>query len=852
MFGDFNINILSYNSSKEATEYIDLLFSYGFLQLVTKPTRYAAQSATLIDHVISNVPNSEHCVSILTSRLSDHFPIFYSPKTPRLIPEPKMLSYRDFSESNINLFKNALNSISWDILRTNIEMQPSYDYFAETFFDLYNLYFPMISKKFNKNVHPLHPWMSKGLLISGTTKASLCTRSIKIPTPENIFAYKQYRNLYAALLREAKKLYYRNKLQKYQTDLKKTWETIQMAIKVKRRDKSGISSLTVSGTTYHTPAQIATKFNEFFSQAAKNIVSDIHPTPHTYKSVRDPSLTKFNLDINQLTETEVLEAIAQLKSKSSTDFEGLSSSFIKKIASSISLPLTYLFRKSFESGHVPDQLKVAKIIPIFKSGDVSSPDNYRPIALLSTFSKILEKIMCNRLTQHLEVNGLLSDFQFGFRKNHSTLHPLLLFSNKITEVLENKKHAIAIFCDLRKAFDTVDHAILFEKLKDVGVSGIELQWFKSYLSNRKQFTFIEDTKSGLININIGVPQGSILGPLLFLIYINDLPLCSEFLSLLFADDTTLILSHENFDTPVEQVNAELKKIAFYFRLNKLALHPSKTKFMIFSNSPAVKNATPILCLDNNNDNENNVDLRVMLGQVSPSTEEKVIRFLGVLIDPNLSYSFHIKNITARLSRSLFLIRSAKNFLDEKSLKSVYYSTFHCHLVYCLPIWSSASNSLLHPVEILQKKAIRLISNAKYNAHTEPLFKNCKILPIDKLIEFFNLQIMQRYLQGFLPKAFISTWITNADRRQELSNNEDLVRILRNDDNIYVPFARLSFSLKQPLINVPKTWTEFNEPEIKILRNKIEFNQKLKKHLISLLSTTVNCSRILCPACHLPV
>jgi len=153
---------------------------------------------------------------------------------------------------------------------------------------------------------------------------------------------------------------------------------------------------------------------------------------------------------------------------------------------------------------------------------------------------------------------------------------------------------------------------------------------------------------------------------------------------------------------------------------------------------------------------------------------------------------------------------------------------------------------------MQKKAIRLISNVKYNTHSEPLFKNSKILPFQKLIEFFNLQIMQRYIQGFLPNAFRFTWITNAARRQDINDNDDLIRVLRNDENFFIPFARLTFSTRQPYYKIPKIWSDFNVPEIKILRNKLEFNFKLKEHFLSKLSSTVTCSRMLCPACHLQI
>jgi Reverse transcriptase (RNA-dependent DNA polymerase) len=214
-------------------------------------------------------------------------------------------------------------------------------------------------------------------------------------------------------------------------------------------------------------------------------------------------------------------------------------------------------------------------------------NNYRPISMLNVFSKIFEKIVANRLSSFLELNNLISNSQFGFHRKHSTVQPLTKFLNFISKANNANHHCLAIFCDLQKAFDTCDHCILISKLSRMGLRDIELNWFKDYLSNRKLMVSINGFNSKLLSIKIGVPQGSILGPLLFLIYINDLPLCSRFLSLLFADDTTLLIAHENFDILIQMANVEFKKVTDFFRFNKLSLHPLKTNCMIFSSNKNV-------------------------------------------------------------------------------------------------------------------------------------------------------------------------------------------------------------------------------------------------------------------------
>ena len=208
-------------------------------------------------------------------------------------------------------------------------------------------------------------------------------------------------------------------------------------------------------------------------------------------------------------------------------------------------------------GYVHNQLKIAKVVPIFKSGDPRLPNNYRPISLLSNFSKIIEKVMHTRLSNFLEHNNLLSMSQFGFRKNHSTIHPMILLDNFVTDALNSKKYAMAIFCDLRKAFDTVNHTILLSKLEKIGIRNRELKWFKNYLSGRRQFVSVNGVCSSFLEVLLGVPQGSILGPLLFLIYINDLPGCSNFFTLLFADDTTLLAKADSPEELYSIANNEL-------------------------------------------------------------------------------------------------------------------------------------------------------------------------------------------------------------------------------------------------------------------------------------------------------
>jgi hypothetical protein len=314
---------------------------------------------------------------------------------------------------------------------------------------------------------------------------------------------------------------------------------------------------------------------------------------------------------------------------------------------------------------------------------------------------------------------------------------------------------------------------------------------------------------------------------------------------LFADDTTLLLSHSDINVLRIIVNAEFKKICNYFRVNKLSLHPSKTKYFIFSNSIEVKSMDFPIFINNNNANEDNHHNIFPILRVNPNDPVPAIKFLGVYFDSSLNFQFHIKTISAKLSKALYILRSVKNVLSMDSLKTIYYSLFHCHLIYCLPVWSCTQFSNLKCLITQQKAAIRLISGANYNSHSQPLFKKHKILPLDKLITFFNLQLMHKFNHKYLPVSFTNVWHTNEFRR-----NDEYEIVLRNQSQLDIPFVRLSSSLRQPLVNLPKTWVNFSNEVIKAETNQLLFKSKLKESLLNELPNEIICNRLLCHACHL--
>jgi hypothetical protein len=467
-------------------------------------------------------------------------------------------------------------------------------------------------------------------------------------------------------------------------------------------------------------------------------------------------------------------------------------------------------------------LKTSRTVPIFKTGDETLCDNYRPISLLSAISKILEKAVANRLMSHLRANNLIYKGQFGFQPNVSTVHHLLKLTNFVTEELNKKNYTVGIFLDLKKAFDVVPHKILIKKLKKLGINGVALRWFESYLEGRKQRVEIDGKLSDILNLNISILQGSILGPILFLCFINDLPNCTELLCLLFADDTAGLVSGPELRPLLAKANLELQKIGMWFRANRMAVNVSKTKYIIFKpRGKKVNLEDDEGIFFNNNDIGGDVDQgkiykldRIFDDNTVP--QDRSYKLLGVLLDENLSFNHHINYLANKIAQSNYILSKSKNMLPKKTLRTLYFTLVHPHFLYCLPIYSCTTVTNLNKLSIMQKKAIRNICNVNRTHHTLELYKDLKILPLNELIIFTQSTLMHSIIHKYAPIIFENQWITNLDRNPNVE--------LRNAQDLYIPTVSTDQVKRLPLIAFAKTWNSLSA-------NKYHTNPALFKNLL---------------------
>ena len=793
--GDTNINLLKSSQHGPSAGYLDTLLSHGMLPKITIPTRVTHSSATLIDHIFINEgPNVKTSLAgTLQTSMSDHYMNFIFLKNEGNPRHPKTVTYRPYTEKNISKLKQALSTRNFAELYSSTDPNNAYDILTKTFNQHVDEFIPEKTVRFNKYKHKKEPWVTKEILSTIKHRDQLHkklhnSKSIMDRTKLET-QYNDCRLSIRKLVKSAKRNYERDKFEKCKNESKLIWQNINSVLGKQNNKHEFVSIISEEGVTLNDLSDIANSFNKYYVNVGPNLARNIGDS--SFSNSQMPLMNSHKSFFLFPTDNEEVERIIKLlKPKTSSGDDNISAKLLKQVSPGLIGPCVHIVNLSLSTGIVPVAMKRAKVVPIFKnSGSTAVMKNYRPVSLLPVFSKILERIVYNRLFHYLIKHSILHPSQYGFQKHLSTEQAILELQDRLLDILNNKECCIGIFMDLSKAFDTLDHRILLKKLSHYGIRGIALDWFQNYLSDRCQYVSINGTSSEQLPITCGVPQGSILGPLLFLIYINDLPLVSKrAVTVLFADDTNALYTGKTYDELIHVVCNDLSSLSDWFKCNKLALNESKTKYMIFHTR---YNKPP----------ENFV---ITLNGVTLERVE-ITKFLGVLIQENLNWKAHIDYVCNKIAKSIAILAKLKHYVPRYVLLIIYKSLCLSHMLYALSVWGGSSLSSLKRLNTLQKKGIRHVCNAKYNSHTSVLFKQCNVL---KLSDMFKIQccklmykkrrgLLNHYHSSKLPiKGDVSNRMTRQSFDVSLRVHNNLSKINSLNYKVGTSWNELPFALKE--------------------------------------------------------
>ena len=476
-------------------------------------------------------------------------------------------------------------------------------------------------------------------------------------------------------------MYLHDRCKEFKQNSRKLWQLINRIIGKERNKLNLIESLKIDNIVKFDSDSITNTFNEFFSTVGEKLAKQhVARQFEIEQYMKDLDTSESSIFLYPTTSSEILKLIDSLPNKNSSGHDNISNTMLKSLSQSIIVPLEIIYNKSIAEGIFPEDMKKADIVPLYKSKNRQECSNYRPISLLITLSKLLEKLIYKRVYQFLEKTGQIFPSQYGFRTAHSCENAVSELLSTIIKGKEEGLYTISLFLDLSKAFDSLDHVMMLNKLEAYGIRGKTLDWFRSYLSNRLirtkcQIASSEQTEySKYQAIKYGTPQRSCLGPLLFLIFTNDLHKQLHHCScILFADDTTLYKAHKNLVYLQWCIQDDMNRIMKYFRINKLTLNLNKTVCVLFQKNMQCKEIT--------------LQLDTHTIRNSPET-----KFLGMTLDQKLTWSSHVNQLVLRLNRNLNLLKLSRNMLNKESKLLVYSSHLESHMQYGILLWGNGTNS----------------------------------------------------------------------------------------------------------------------------------------------------------------
>lgn len=707
--GDFNIDILSESDIKH--NLISLFDSFNVFPTINQHTRITNKTKSCIDNIYTNYNNISNA-QILHSSISDHTAQKVRIHINR-VENRKFILKRNFGNEQKKDFLARLTTESWDAVydidQSNVN--DSWNKFMEIFSKHFNASFP-IKKVYTNNRNKSMP--------SALTDPEIneCKNQLDILYVASSVddRYKeQYRVIkkkYNKLLGDFKANQFQVRLEHSDNKSKCVWSIVN--------EIKGQNNLNRDTKLEGDPETISNDFNNYLINIAPQLTAQLKDFPYIH-DIRENDKSMF---VKPVSKKEIIDIVSNLKNKMSSGDDGVPTAIIKFCILSIIDPLWHIINNSLRFGVFPDKLKVAVVKPLHKKGNTLLFENYRPISLLPSFSKIFESVMCNRLMEFLLINSIINDMQHAYLKGRSTQTAIFQFTQKILEALEERNIALGLFLDLSKAYDCLNHDILLQKLEKYGIRGIALQWFSSYLTDRKQRVAINaqgnEIKSDMKSIKLGIPQGSITGPILFIMFINSLAKIINTVNCSmtnYADDTNLLIFDQTLPSIIIQSNKLMLDTGNYFQTNKLILNREKTNAVLF-----------IPC-HTGYDSSNNITINDF-----KLTLKNTTKFLGMYIDNTLSWQDHVNNVCKKIGTASHNIRVISRYVNPLTLKTVYYANFESRIRYGVIFYGNASN--VNRIFIIQKRVIRIMFKLGFRETCRGKFK------ANNLLTFYGIYIQE--------------------------------------------------------------------------------------------------------------
>ena len=740
LMGDFNINMLSRNNLTERVN--EMCNIFHMKQLIKDPTRVTPNSQTLIDlifvsNTMGNLDSGIHSVG-----LSDHSLVYVILDIERTKHKSTVTKFRSFRKFNEDKFREDLCNCNWDDITNNQNIERAWEDFRKTFNNICNKHAPFISVRRKINGAP---WITEEYLCLARErdffkrKHNLAGGEEEEKKKEYWKKYKYFRNKANIMNTKLKKTYYNNMIDKAGNDLKKTWKVMKDLLG--NKNKSHNFECLIDGDKIQNTEQLANEFNKHFSEVSHNYspsIGSMHDIDVNEMGTLKYLQCKFQF--SEISIEYVMKELQSLDCSKSVGVDGMHPKLLKCASEIISKPLAKIFNNSLNSSDIPIEFKTAKITPIHKGNSKIDINNYRPISVLPIPSKILERAVHDQFYKYLNDNFVLSDCQSGFRKFFSTATSVCDIQEYLLNNMNEGYYTTAIMLDLKKAFDLIPHTLIIKKLPYYGVTGKELRWFENYLTNRKQCVVIDGTTSDYRPVKSGVPQGSILGPLLFCLFINDIAnvKLSESSKLsLYADDTALFFRSKVKSDLETIAQSQFNVICKWLKLNRLILNVSKTKVMLFARKSKIKYMKLEIYYDNHK-----------LEMVDN------FKYLGIILDSRLDWSQHFSYIKMKISKAIGCIRRIKTFLTRKTIINLYYAMILPHIDYCCTSWGIYSQTNIDKLQRLQNKYIRLVYGVSRYTSVSSYQSELNWQPIGERIKYQCCVLVFKILNGQAPSYLI--------------------------------------------------------------------------------------------------